>query len=82
MKIYLLILGLLLCAGAKAQVVRDDQIVLKTDVSGKTLAQILDIIEQQTPYSFIYDAAGDRPFGSCLRKLGRKKPVRPFISSI
>lgn len=56
MKIYLLILGLLLCAGAKAQVVRDDQIVLKTDVSGKTLAQILDIIEQQTPYSFIYDA--------------------------
>ena len=56
MKIYLLILGLLLCAGAKAQVVRDDQIVLKTDVSGKTLAQILEIIEQQTPYSFIYDA--------------------------
>lgn len=56
MKIYLLMLGLLLCVGVKAQVVRDDLIVLKTDISGKTLAQILDMIEQQTPYSFIYDA--------------------------
>lgn len=56
MKIYLLLLGLLLCAGVKAQVVRDDLIVLKTDIPGKTLAQILDMIEQQTPYSFIYDA--------------------------
>lgn len=48
MKIYLLMLGLLLCVGVKAQVVRDDLIVLKTDISGKTLAQILDMIEQQT----------------------------------
>ena len=56
MKIYLLMLGLLLCVGVKAQVVRDDLIVFKTDISGKTLAQILDMIEQQTPYSFIYDA--------------------------
>ena len=56
MKNYLLILGLFLCVGVNAQVIRNDQFVLKTDVSGKTLAQVLDIIEQQTSYSFIYDA--------------------------
>lgn len=56
MKIYYFLLGLLLCVGVNAQVVRDDQFTLKTEVSGKNLAQILDVIEQQTPYSFIYDA--------------------------
>lgn len=56
MKIYIVLLGLLLCAGLQAQVVRDDSFVLKTDVYGKTLAEVLDAIEQQTAYSFIYDA--------------------------
>ncbi|MFR8355159.1 MAG: hypothetical protein ACLVEJ_05450 [Parabacteroides sp.] len=82
MKIYLLILGLLLCAGAKAQVVRDDQIVLKTDVSGKTLAQILEIIEQQTPYSFIYDAQVIDLSVPVRENREGKKSVRPLISSI
>ena len=56
MKIYILLLGLLLCVGLQGQVIHDDPFVLKTDVYGKTLAEVLDAIEQQTAYSFIYDA--------------------------
>ena len=56
LKLYVLILGLLLCSGGKAQNNRKDTFVFKTDVSGKTLADVLDLIEQQTSYSFIYDA--------------------------
>lgn len=55
-KIYILLLGLLLCGGVNAQVNGNGHFVLKTDVSGKRLAEVLDIIEQQTDYSFIYDA--------------------------
>lgn len=55
-KLYTLLLGLLLCAGVSAQVNSNDPFVLKTDVSGKMLAEVLDIIERQTDYSFIYDA--------------------------
>lgn len=56
MKIYILIWGLLLCACLKAQEPGGRQSVLKIEASGEALAKVLEKIEQQTPYSFIYDA--------------------------
>lgn len=56
MKLCFLLSALFLCTVINAQDTGEVLFVLKTDVSGQPISAVLDTIERQTSYSFIYDA--------------------------
>lgn len=56
MKLCFLLSALFLCTFINAQDTGEALFVLKTDVSGQPISAVLDTIERQTSYSFIYDA--------------------------
>lgn len=56
MKLCFLLSALFLCTVINAQDTEEVLFVLKTDVSGQPISAVLDTIERQTSYSFVYDA--------------------------
>lgn len=56
MKLCFLLSALFLCTVINAQDTGEVLFVLKTDVSGQPISAVLDTIERQTSYSFVYDA--------------------------
>lgn len=55
-KVYILVWGLLLCGCLKAQESGGEESGLKIESAGKRLSEVLEKIERQTAFSFIYDA--------------------------